>query len=683
MALETLISSHEYFPGSAMLPERIPFPFLSNDEVRVTWVDASGNEVVLIEGVSYTIAGDGSLGIGTVTAKAPYGSNDRFLIERATVAKQKAVIKPQEPFPAKAAETQLDRMTMLLQELRRDVDSLIERTWMVPRYADMAGKYSIILPGGQPGFASGTGNDPALRVDLGTADGAKFISTLQDGAPSARALLEKVNDLFSVKDFGAVGDGVHDDTVYIERAFNESVKLGKAVYFPAGAYRITRRIVINMPRPAVGPNATNFFAQIVAYGDGFSSSIILCDNCAWIRVVGSSQQHRVDIDALTVVTNTVNLYTAIELDCSAYPFFAEHTVLSRIRCEFRGSDGASLVNCWAKAIETIDWGDLDVTGSDFNGAATPNGIGFVSRVQAGLYNCKIFIGPGTKFRFLQTGYQYGNGTQSAYIHGAFFGLNQYDIDVPPGQRNHQGLSIVNCECYELGTGPFLRVRSNVPNLLVADNRLAVSAGFVSLQIDVTNQTNICNNEFFPDTAPNTAIAAISIDGSVSGSHCVISGNNAAGATVLAQLKAGSTNVHFDTTSNVWTMGMVGVVNNGTSNFIGALVPTPAGVLGYTGEAFSSVQQLTDKSTAVSVATPAMELIMNPASLAAGAEVAFTVNCDLFGDMATTTYPLVNNANYQARITDPATGSFKVRVKNVSTGPLSDAVRIRLAVVRLR
>lgn len=57
----------------------------------------------------------------------------------------------------------------------------------------------------------------------------------------ARTMSEKANDIFSVKDFGAVGDGVTDDTAAIQAAFVnwlESGALG-TIYFPPGRYYIT------------------------------------------------------------------------------------------------------------------------------------------------------------------------------------------------------------------------------------------------------------------------------------------------------------------------------------------------------------------------------------------------------------------------------------------------------------
>lgn len=67
----------------------------------------------------------------------------------------------------------------------------------------------------------------------------------------------KLSQTVSVKDFGAVGNGVTDDTAAIQNALNTN--LGNvAVYFPRGVYKITSTILIPQSR------ATKM------YGDGFN-----------------------------------------------------------------------------------------------------------------------------------------------------------------------------------------------------------------------------------------------------------------------------------------------------------------------------------------------------------------------------------------------------------------------------
>jgi hypothetical protein len=74
----------------------------------------------------------------------------------------------------------------------------------------------------------------------------------------------------NVKDFGAVGDGVADDTAAVQAAVDYAVSVSPAsVYFPVGRYRVTDRI--NLYRPS-SPRQ-----DIVLEGDDQLTTIIVAD----------------------------------------------------------------------------------------------------------------------------------------------------------------------------------------------------------------------------------------------------------------------------------------------------------------------------------------------------------------------------------------------------------------------
>jgi len=57
---------------------------------------------------------------------------------------------------------------------------------------------------------------------------------------SNRTISSKLQELLSVKDFGAVGDGTTDDTTALQTAFAQT---GRTVFVPAGTYRYTSSLV--------------------------------------------------------------------------------------------------------------------------------------------------------------------------------------------------------------------------------------------------------------------------------------------------------------------------------------------------------------------------------------------------------------------------------------------------------
>jgi hypothetical protein len=105
-----------------------------------------------------------------------------------------------------------------------------------------------------------------LYTYKGEAGGYTVQTGPTPGDPVQRTLQAKLDDMASIKDFGAVGDGVTDDTAAINRALfqmfcrENNPEVRRSLFFPAGVYRVTDSI--NIPP----------FAKL--YGEGADSSII-------------------------------------------------------------------------------------------------------------------------------------------------------------------------------------------------------------------------------------------------------------------------------------------------------------------------------------------------------------------------------------------------------------------------
>ena len=87
-----------------------------------------------------------------------------------------------------------------------------------------------------------------------------------------RAIGIKLDDMLSVKDFGAVGDGVTDDSSAITNAIaaaQDSGSLKRGIFFPKGEYLISSDLSIDSPFCFIGESATT--SKLV----GQSSSIVL------------------------------------------------------------------------------------------------------------------------------------------------------------------------------------------------------------------------------------------------------------------------------------------------------------------------------------------------------------------------------------------------------------------------
>ena len=76
----------------------------------------------------------------------------------------------------------------------------------------------------------------------------------------------KLRETVSVKDFGAVGDGVTDDTVAIQTAFSESQN--RILFFPAGTYLISQSLYLGARGSIVGEGAKISIIKLTHSGVG-------------------------------------------------------------------------------------------------------------------------------------------------------------------------------------------------------------------------------------------------------------------------------------------------------------------------------------------------------------------------------------------------------------------------------
>lgn len=118
------------------------------------------------------------------------------------------------------------------------------------------------------GAGGGGGTGISSYVYKGEAAGYTVLTGPTAGTPTTRTSQRKFDDLASVRDFGATGDGTTDDTAAINRAIFElysretGVQTRRTLYFPAGTYKIAGAVIKIPP-----------YAKFL--GDGPESSIIL------------------------------------------------------------------------------------------------------------------------------------------------------------------------------------------------------------------------------------------------------------------------------------------------------------------------------------------------------------------------------------------------------------------------
>ena len=106
-------------------------------------------------------------------------------------------------------------------------------------------------------------SEKAQNTVLAASGGSNLVGYLPAGAGAVSTTVQtKLRESVSVADFGAVGDGVADDTAAIQAAINT----GKAVYVPAAAsyYKITSALTLNSNQRIFGDGVGSQIRQVTS-----------------------------------------------------------------------------------------------------------------------------------------------------------------------------------------------------------------------------------------------------------------------------------------------------------------------------------------------------------------------------------------------------------------------------------
>jgi len=91
-----------------------------------------------------------------------------------------------------------------------------------------------------------------------------------------RTIQNKLRETVSVTDFGAVGDGITDDTVAIQNAINSLALTGGVVNFPPKTYNVSTVFIQNINNITIEAGSAEFTSQ---YGSVFA--FFYCNDFTW------------------------------------------------------------------------------------------------------------------------------------------------------------------------------------------------------------------------------------------------------------------------------------------------------------------------------------------------------------------------------------------------------------------
>jgi len=254
MAVQSDISRISYAGNnSTSTSYAVPFVFFENGHLRAVARTAAGAENVVAL-TNHT--GAGNVNGGTVRTAVAVPATSTLVIYREVPATQTTIYQEGGDFPAASHERALDKLTQITQQNARGVASSVK----IPEGETT----NVVLPAAvnranrAMGFAS-NGGVSVSGSTMTQIDGAVSVINTIASAPAgnsagiahiasgngavATTVQAKLREMVSVKDFGAVGDGVADDTA----AFQAAIAASRSVYIPAGSYLLTGTLTLSQP----------------------------------------------------------------------------------------------------------------------------------------------------------------------------------------------------------------------------------------------------------------------------------------------------------------------------------------------------------------------------------------------------------------------------------------------------
>lgn len=266
MAVQSATSRIQYAGNNSTTTSyAVPFVFLENSHLQAIARTSAGVESTVTL-TNHTGAGDVNGGTVRTSVAVPVAST--LTIFRVVPATQTTQYQEGGDFPAASHERALDKLTQIAQQLKRGVENsvrLSETTPLNPIPVPSSANPHVLttVNGGTPTWETVPSVSTALNIpaltDATTVNAADELIIQQSGLPrrataneflngtgavtatgstTGRTLTDRFADVVNVKDFGAVGDGVTDDTAAIQAAVNTN----KTVYFPEGTYKTNTTI---------------------------------------------------------------------------------------------------------------------------------------------------------------------------------------------------------------------------------------------------------------------------------------------------------------------------------------------------------------------------------------------------------------------------------------------------------
>jgi hypothetical protein len=203
-----------------------------------------------------------------------------------------------------------------------------------------------------------------------------IVTGMDSSNPVIRTLQTKLDDHVSVKDFGAIGDGIADDTIAIQRAINQlyrnpliSSNNNKVnLLFPAGTYLISSTIYVPPYARLIGDGIGNTVIKISSANAIFQTcdsqgNFTSIDDNVRPLLSGGDAPNEILIKGMTITTTNTGAFSLLLLDNASNTViekchFLGHSVYNSIAMQLRGYSSA--FTCDNVAVRDCEFTNLQI-----------------------------------------------------------------------------------------------------------------------------------------------------------------------------------------------------------------------------------------------------------------------------------------------------------------------------------
>ena len=265
MTVSSSASRNQYTATAGQTVFAYTFEIVTDDDIVVL-----KNGVTLTKTADYTVSGVGVNSGGNVTLTSGATAGDILTLYRNMAYERLTDYTNAGDFLAADVNNDFDRLWIATQQVNEEVNRSLKAPVTDPLTIDMtipakADRLNKILR-----FNATTGDPEVITLASGATSAANVSFTQAGTGAVERTVETKLNESVSVKDFGAVGDGVTDDTAAIQAALDYAFDSGgRAVYVPAGTYNHTGLTI-------KGPQGSPFYdsERVKFYGESRGVSIL-------------------------------------------------------------------------------------------------------------------------------------------------------------------------------------------------------------------------------------------------------------------------------------------------------------------------------------------------------------------------------------------------------------------------